>query len=216
MRRKEPDKDYRYFPEPDIPYLTLSDSDIEVIKKDMPLLPNERISIYKEKGISDINITKLLEHKSLSDFLNLFLEDNIDFVIASNILLGDISSYLNKNLKDIFDINLDKEKFISLVNALSSDKISSKIFKNILDEYLEGDLSLDELLDKKGLVQISDKGQIEEFINNILLKYPDSVADYKAGKTNAYKFLMGMIMKESKGTLNPKLAGEVLKDILDK
>ena len=138
------------------------------------------------------------------------------FVISSNILLGDISSYLNKNLKDIFDIGLTKEKFISIVNALSSNKISSKIFKNILDEFIESSKSLDEILNEKGLVQISDKDEIEKFITDVISKYPDSVSSYKSGKTNAFKFLMGMVMKESKGTVNPKLAGEILKDILDK
>lgn len=215
MRKKEPDTDYRYFPEPDIPFLYVSEDKINSVKKDLPLLPEERRKVYKEKGISEINIQKLMAHKSLSDYLNMFIEENIDFVIASNILLGDISSYLNKNLKDIFELNLSKEKFISLVNALKENKISSKIFKTILEEYLESNKSLEDILNERGLVQISDKKQIEQFIREVLSKYGDSVNEYKSGKTGVFKFLMGMVMKESKGTVNPKLAGEILKDILE-
>ena len=216
MRKKDSNTDYRYFPEPDIPYLYLDEDRIINIKKDLPYLPEKRKEIYREKNISDINIEKLIAHKSLSDYLNMFLEDNINFSIASNILLGDISSYLNKNNTDIFEINLTKERFIELVSALDSEKISSKIFKTILDEYLDSSKSLDEILNEKGLVQISDKSEIEKFIKDVLSNYNSSVEDYKNGKTGVYKFLMGMVMKESKGTLNPRLADEVLKDILDK
>lgn len=216
MRKKEPDTDYRYFPEPDIPYLYVTDDMISSINRDLPLLPGARKAIYEEKGISEINIEKLLAHKSLSDYLNLFLDENIDFTIASNILLGDISSYLNKNYTDIFSLGLTKDRFITLVNALKTNKISSKIFKAILDDYLSTDKTLDNLLEVKGLVQVSDKGEIEKFINEVLSKYEDSVTDYKNGKTGVYKFLMGMVMKESKGRVDPRLAGEILKDILDK
>ena len=216
MRNKDTNTDYRYFPEPDIPFLYVSDERINLVKKDLPYLPNERRNLYKERKISDINIEKLLAHKSLSDYLNMFLEDDIDFVIASNILLGDISSYLNKTNKDIFELGLNKDKFIALVEALHTNKISSKIFKTVLEDYLETDKALDNLLSEKGLVQIGDEKEIESLINSVLSEYSDSVNDYKNGKTNAYKFLMGMVMKESKGLVDPKLAGEILRNILDK
>ena len=131
MRYKDTENDYRYFPEPDIPYLYLTDNDIEKIKATLPLTPLEREKAYLEKGISEINIFKILNNKPLSDYINNFLDTNIDFKVASNILLGDISSYLNKNSMNILDINLSKDRFIELVSALSTNKISSKTFKII-------------------------------------------------------------------------------------
>ena len=102
-----------------------------------------------------------------------------------------------------------------MVNALKENKISSKIFKIILDDYIESDKTLDSLLEERGLVQISDKSEIEKLIREVLSKYESSVNDYKNGKLGVYKFLMGMVMKESKGTVDPRLAGEILKDILE-
>ena len=132
MRKKEVGNDYRYFPEPDIPYLYLEDSYINEVKESIKLLPNERRNIYKSKNISDINIEKLIANKSLSDYLNKYIDFDIDFKIASNILLGDITSYLNKNNMSIYDTKLDKN-FVNIVNMLSKGSISSKIFKDILE-----------------------------------------------------------------------------------
>ncbi len=215
MRYKDTENDYRYFPEPDIPYLYLTDNDIEKIKATLPLTPLEREKAYLEKGISEINIFKILNNKPLSDYINNFLDTNIDFKVASNILLGDISSYLNKNSMNILDINLSKDRFIELVSALSTNKISSKTFKIILEDFLETDKSIDALLKEKDLIEMKDD-EIESFIENVLSSYPNQVEEYKNGKTNLFKFLMGMVMKESKGKINPKTCDEVLKKVLDK
>lgn len=216
MRYKEPDNDYRYFKEPDIPYLYIQDKDIEEIQKELILLPDERRKIYLEKDISKINIEKLIANKELSDYLNMFLDNNIDFKIASNILLEDITSYLNKTNKSIYDTTLTKDRFIELTNAIKTDKISSKIFKIILDDYLETNTLLDDLLKEKDLIQISDKEEIRKLIKKVLLSNEESVKDYKNGKENAYKYLMGMVMKESKGKVNPKISNELLREELNK
>ena len=214
MRRKEPNKDYRYFPEPDIPYLYLDDETLKKAKEDLIMLPNERRSIYLDKGISKINTQKIIANKELSDFLNMFLEENIDFSIASNILLGDISSYLNKNKVSINDTYLTKEKFIILVNSLKSEEISSKIFKEIIDDILGKDIDVKELINQNK--QVSNTDEIVFIIEEVLEEFPESVQDYKNGKENAIKFLMGMVMKESKGKLNPKTSLEILKELLNK
>lgn len=163
-----------------------------------------------------INIEKLIANKELSDYLNMFLDNNIDFKIASNILLEDITSYLNKTNKSIYDTTLTKDRFIELTNAIKTDKISSKIFKIILDDYLETNTLLDDLLKEKDLIQISDKEEIRKLIKKVLLSNEESVKDYKNGKENAYKYLMGMVMKESKGKVNPKISNELLREELNK
>ena len=123
MRNKDTNNDYRYFPEPDIPYIYLDDEDINSVKEKLVMLPFERRKEYKKRNVSDINIEKLIANKELSDYLNMFFDENIDFSIASNILLGDISSYLNKKRVSIFETKLSKDRFISLVNALKNEEI---------------------------------------------------------------------------------------------
>ena len=215
MRKKEVGNDYRYFPEPDIPYLYITDELLENVKSQIKFLPNERRRIYKEKGISEINIEKLISNKSLSDYLNKFLNENIDFKIASNILLGDITSYLNKNNININNTKLDN-KFIYLVDMLSNQKMSSKIFKEILPDILESDLSIEEILKLKNITLMSDTNELEDIVKKVLSENQNSVNDYKSGKQNALKYLMGMIMKETKGSANPKIVNDLLLDLLSK
>ena len=214
MRKKDSDTDYRYFPEPDIPYLYLEDRDILDIKKDLVMLPDERRRIYLSKGISLINTEKLIANKELSDFINIFLDKDIDFIIASNLLVGDIASYLNKNRVSIFDTKLNEEKFLKVVESLKREEISFKIFKDILSDIMESDTLVETILNKNK--QLDSEEEIIGIINAVLEKYPESVLDYQNGKDRAFKFLMGMIMKESKGKASPSLASRLLRNILDK
>ena len=140
---------------------------------------------------------------------------DIDFKIASNILLGDITSYLNKNNMSIYDTKLDKN-FVNIVNMLSKNVISSKIFKDILEELLTSNLSVEEILKEKNISLMSDTSKLEEIIKKVLEENETSVNDYKSGKQNALKFLMGMIMKETKGSANPKIVNDMLIDLLSK
>lgn len=214
MRRKDSNTDYRYFPEPDIPYLTLDEDMIEEEKNNLIMLPSERRRIYLNKGVSKINVEKLIASKELSDFFGNFLDSDINLTIASNIMVGDIASYLNKNKVSLANTKLTTDKFIALVNSLDKEEISSKIFKEILPLVMEEDTSINTILENNK--QASSKDEIERVVLEVLNSYPQSAIDYKNGKDNAIKFLMGMIMKESKGKINPKLAMEILKDNLNK
>ena len=214
MRRKEPNKDYRYFPEPDIPYLYLSRDTIMEEESSLVKLPSERRKDYLDKGISSINVAKIISNKDLSDFLESVLSLDIDFKVASNILTGDIASYLNKNNISIFDTKFDNSKFVSIVNALSKKEISSKIFKDILPSIMKEDLDIDKLIDDNK--QVDNKDEALKIVLDVIENYPDSVNDYRNGKENAIKFLMGMVMKNSKGKINPSLAMEILRDNLNK
>ena len=214
MRKKEVGNDYRYFPEPDIPKLVLTDEYIENIKNSLPILPNEIRKKYSSLNVSEINIEKLIQNKPLNDFLiNI---DGIDMQIASNLLLGDISAYLNKNNKLVNDTKLTSDKFKDLVLQLQTDKITNKIFKDIYIDLLETDMTVDEIIDKKGLKSIDDVDALTSVINNILDNNPESIKDYFEGKDRAIKYLMGQVMKETKGSANPKIANELLKNELDK
>ncbi|MDD5980385.1 MAG: Asp-tRNA(Asn)/Glu-tRNA(Gln) amidotransferase subunit GatB [bacterium] len=215
MRKKEVGNDYRYIPDADIPYVILDDSYIESVKKSLVMLPNERRKIYKENEISDVNIDKLINNKPLSDFLDKFIDKNINLKIASNILLGDISSYLNKTGQKITNTYLEN-KFIDIVNSLNEGKMSSKNFKEIINDCLEKEDTLENILKENNISLVSNEDDLLIIINKVLEENKNSVNDYKNGKDNAFKYLMGMVMKETKGSANPVVVNNLLKDLLSK
>ena len=216
MRIKETGNDYRYFPEPDIPFVYITEEQINKVKKTIPMLPDERREKYQNLGISEVNAKKLVQNRSLSDYLNELLEEKIDFKTASNLLLGDISAYLNKNEIEITKTYLTKEKFIELTNNISDNTLTSKNLKEIIDTIMESEKSIQEIVKEAGIKNITDDTAIKEMINKVISENPDSVADYKTGKDRAIKYLMGQVMKESKGTLNPSMAMNILKEELNK
>lgn len=210
MRIKETGNDYRYFPEPDIPYLYLTDTMIEEVRNTIEMLPDERRSLYIEKNVSEINAKKLVQNKPLSDYFNTLLTEDIDFKIASNLLLGDISAYLNKNEKAITNTTLTKERMVELVNKISDNTLTSKNLKDVLDKVLEEDKSISEIIKESGIENITDDTALREIIKKIVSENSESVTDYKNGHDRAIKFLMGQVMKETKGSANPKLAMNIL------
>ena len=214
MRVKETGNDYRYFPEPDIPFIDLTDEYIEETKKNLPMSADKRREIYVNAGISNINVEKIIQNRFLSDYLNRFV-DKINLVIASNLLLGDIAFYLNKNEMKLTDTNLSDEKFICVVNYLDKGKINSKIFKEIIDDIMETSSSIDEILDKHNIKEMSEDDLID-IIKRVIVENEKSVSDYKNGNERAIKSLMGQVMKETKGNANPSLANQKLIELLNK
>ena len=215
MRIKETGNDYRYFPEPDIPFIELSDQYIEDVNNNLPMLAEERRKIYLKNGINEINVQKIIQNRTISDYLNKFINKNINLVIASNLLLGDIAAYLNKYEIKIENTKLTDNKFIDIVNYLDSQKINSKIFKTILDNIMEEDLSIDEILEKSGFKEINNE-ELIDIIKNVLKNNEQSVNDYHAGNTRAIKYIMGQIMKETKGNANPKDVNLLVERLLKK
>lgn len=216
MRVKETGNDYRYFPEPDIPYIELTDLMIDEAISKLPMSSKDRRKLYLSRGVSPVNSEKLIANRNLSDYLNTFSDTDLDFKMASNLLLGDISAYLNKEEKVITDTKLTKEKFIDLVSKMNDHTLTSKNLKEILDTILESDQSIDEVIKKLGISNITDTNVLEEIVLKVIQNNPDSVRDYKSGKDRALKYLMGQIMKETKGSANPKLVNDILTQELNK
>jgi len=212
MRVKEIGNDYRYFPEPDIPFIDLTDDYIEETKNNLPMSAEKRRTIYKENGISDINIEKIIQNRTLSDYLNKFI-NKINLVIASNLLLGDIAFYLNKNEMKLTDTNLTDEKFINVVNYLDKGKINSKIFKEIIDDLMETTSSVDDILNNHNIKEMSEE-ELIDIIKKVIEENEKSVNDYKNGNERAIKSLMGQVMKETKGNANPSIANQKLIELL--
>jgi len=216
MRVKETGNDYRYFPEPDIPYVVIDDEMIEEALKKLPMSADERTKLYIEKGMDLEHAKKIIANRMLSDYLNEFLDTSLDFKTAGNLLLGDISFYLNKEEKRIEDTTLTSDKFLDLVSKVNDGSLTSKNVKDILELVLTSSLSIEEIIKKVGISNITDTGALEEIVLNVISNNPDSVSDYKAGKDRAIKYLMGQIMKETKGSANPKLVNEILTRELNK
>ncbi len=214
MRVKETGNDYRYFPEPDIPYLTLTEEFIKKVQSELPVMPDERRKTYLEKGISKVNADKIIQNRDLSDYLLNF--PTLNLVIASNLLLGDISSYLNKNNISLANTKLTKENFTQVVEKLEKGELSSKNVKDILNDLMEKSIPLEEILVSNNIQNISDVSLLREIVLNIIKANEASVKDYKEGKDRALKYLMGQIMKETKGSANPSVVNQILIDELTK
>ena len=214
MRVKETGNDYRYFPEPDIPFIDLTDEYIKETKDNLPMSAEERREKYRKAGINDINVEKIIQNRTISDYLNKF-DNKINLVIASNLLLGDIAAYLNKTEMTIEQTNLTDEKFETIVKYLDNGKINSKIFKDILDDVMETSDDIDKILDLHGIKQMGEE-EVISIINNVVENNSQSVEDYRNGNERAIKFLMGQIMKETKGNANPQMVTEKLVEILKK
>lgn len=215
LRKKDSVYDYRYFPEPNIPFLIITEEDIKRAEERLPMSPDKRREIYLKNNILEVNVEKLLANKSLSDYLNRFI-DKTNLVTASNLLLGDLSSYLNKEAILIEDTNLNDDKFIELVKLYDEAKINSKSLKEILDELMESNKSVIDLLKEKNLLVSDNLNEIEEIVEKVINDNEASVKDFLSGNERALKHLMGMIMKESKGKIRPDLANKVLLEKLEK
>lgn len=209
MRKKETGNDYRYFPEPDIPKVIIDNSWINDIKKTIPLLPNELRSKYKSLGINDVAISALINNRELNIALDSLIEIT-NPIICANLLTGDILSYLNKNYITFNESNITIDNIKDIVCLLDENEISSKIAKEIINELLENGGDVKDIIVKKGLKQISNESDLLNIINSILDNNQKAIDDYKNGLDRSIKFLMGQIMKETKGQANPKIANELL------
>ena len=214
MRVKETGNDYRYFPEPDIPFVVLTDEMIDSAIQTIPMLPDERREKYLALGVSEINTKKLIQNRSLSDFFNTLLSEKTNHQTASNLLLGDISAYLNKQEKVITETTLSKERFLELISLIDKKTLTSKNLKDILNIVLESEKSISDIMKDEGIENITDDGEIKKIVEKIIKDNPESVEDYRNGHDRAMKYLMGQVMKETKGKINPALASELLKEEL--
>ncbi len=216
MRVKETGNDYRYFPEPDIPYVILSEEMINNVKKTIPMLPDERKALYLEKGLSLINATKLIQNRPLSDYFNELLKLDTNYKVASNLLLGDISFYLNKNEKSLSETTLSPKRFQELISFIDDNTLSSKNLKEILPKVLEETTPIKDIIKDLGIENITDDSHLREVIKAIIASNLSIKNDYLEGHDRAIKFFMGQVMKETKGKANPKLANDILIEELNK
>ena len=216
MRSKEFANDYRYFPDPDLLPVMISDEEIEEIKATFPEMPKDKFVRYQsEFNIPENDAQIISSSKNLATFFEECMENAKDAKLLSNILIGDISSLLNKENIEITDSKLSTKNVSELVNLVTEGVISGKIAKTVLEETWDSGLSPIEIVESSGLKQIDDDDEIERIIDQIISEHPDQVSAYKGGKDKLFGFFVGQIMKATQGKANPASANKILKDKLD-
>ena len=217
MRDKEDAQDYRYFPDPDLVAIKLSEEYIENIKNTLPELPESRKERYLEEyQLSEKDAKLITASKYLSDLFEKAIEVCHNPKAVCNWIISDISRILNETEMEPIAIPFDANQLGKLVVLIDKGTISSSIGKKVLVELFENPRDPEEIIKEKGWIQISDEGAIKEVVMKILEVNPQSVADFKAGKDRALGFLVGQAMKETKGKANPKMLNEMFLAELNK
>ena len=217
MRDKEDAQDYRYFPEPDLVAIKVSDEYIENIRKSLPELPESR----KKRLVEDFNLEEkpanfVVSSKYLSNLFDEAVEVCDNPKTVGNMIMSDIARILNEREEEPEDIKFTGKELGELIMLIDKGTISSAIAKKVLDELFNEVKAPSKIIEEKGWIQISDEGAIKEVVLKVLENNPQSIADFKAGKDKALGFLVGQAMKETKGKANPKMLNEMFLEELKK
>ncbi|AYB42204.1 Asp-tRNA(Asn)/Glu-tRNA(Gln) amidotransferase subunit GatB [Paenibacillus lautus] len=216
MRGKEQAHDYRYFPDPDLVSVHISEEWKEAVRATIPELPDARKARYaSEYGLPDYDAAVITSSKLLADFFEDSLNYTKDAKSVSNWIMGDLLGYLNSNNLELSEVKITGQGLGEMIGLIEKGTISSKIAKTVFKEMLESGKLPAQIVEEKGLVQISDEGAIKGIVEQVVANNPQSVEDYKAGKQKAIGFLVGQVMKESKGKANPALANKLLVEVLN-
>lgn len=217
MRVKEGAADYRYFPEPDLPPFTVADAWLEEIQATLPEMPADRRKRYVDTyELPEYDAQILTQTLEMSDFFDAAVKAGADPKQASNWLMGEVNAYMNDNEKDLDQIGLTPESLAEMIALIEDGTISSKQAKKVFKLLADKGGSAKEVVEAEGLVQLSDPAQLLPLITEILDNNQQSIDDYKAGKKKVTGFLVGQIMKATKGQANPQVVNQLLTEELDK
>tara|TARA_B110000003_G_scaffold155783_1_gene156344 strand:- start:167 stop:820 length:654 start_codon:yes stop_codon:yes gene_type:complete len=215
MRSKEFANDYRYFPEPDLLPVVISDKEMQDIKDNFPELAEEKEKRYtKDFGLSEYDAQILASSKIMADFFEQSTKETKNYALLANWLIGEIGAFLNKDAIEINQSKLTPSNLAMLINRIDDQTISGKIGKSIFEEMYASGASPDEIIESQGLQQISDDGEIEKIINSVIQENPDQVTAYLAGKDKLFGFFVGQVMKLTQGKANPQTVNNILKEKL--
>ncbi|MCX8029082.1 MAG: Asp-tRNA(Asn)/Glu-tRNA(Gln) amidotransferase subunit GatB [Brevinematales bacterium] len=218
MRTKEEAEDYRYFPDPDLPPVVISDETVESIKKEIPELPYDKYKRFKsEYNLPSYDAQLLTEDKSLADYFEKVVKSfKGDPKKVSNWIMSEVMRYLNEEKIEISSFGVKPEHISELLNMVEDNKISIKIAKDIFPEMIKTLKSPSKIVEEKGLIQVSDASEIEKICKEVIQENPLETEKYRSGKTNVLGFLVGQVMKKTQGKANPKLVNEILTKLLSK
>jgi aspartyl-tRNA(Asn)/glutamyl-tRNA(Gln) amidotransferase subunit B len=222
QREKESAHDYRYFPEPDLPPLEIDAGFVEKLQGELPELPKEKKERFvKEYNISEYDSEILTRDKKLAEFFEesvsegcALCKDNVKIAkLAANYILTELKKYLDESTS-ISDIKVTPEDFGQLISIIADGKINSSVAQTVLAEMVKTGADPDHIISEKNLAQISDEGEVEDIVKNVISQNADPVGDFKKGKQNALQYLIGQVMKATKGRINPQKAAELLEKFL--
>lgn len=211
MRSKEEANDYRYFPEPDLPPIHISDDWIEEVRASIPEMPDKRRERYTQDwGIPAYDAGVLTQTKEMSDFYDATVAAGADPKLAANWLMGEVNAYLNSKQVELSDTALTPEHLATMIKLIEDETISSKIAKKVFKEIITNDTEPKAWVESKGMVQLSDPAKLQPIIDEVLDNNEQSIEDFKNGKDRAIGFLVGQIMKKTRGMANPKMVNKLL------
>ncbi len=215
MRSKEYANDYRYFPEPDLLPVVLSEDFIKSVKDLMPELSEEKEKRFvKEYKLSDYDANVLSVDPNLSNFFEEVVVRSRNPKLAANWIMGELSAFLNKENLSILETKVDSINLGNLLSRIEDSTISGKIAKEIFEEMWNSKKSPDEIIEEKGLKQVTDSSEIEKVINQVLEQNQSQLEQYKSGKVKLFGFFVGQVMKASRGKANPEQVNKLLEERL--
>ena len=211
MRSKEEAMDYRYFPEPDLPAVIISNERLNSVKKEMPEFADEKSKRFMEEyKLNEKESITLSNEQELAEYYEEVVKETKDPKLSANWMLTEVLRVLKDKNIDINEFNVSPNNIGKLIKLIKSNVISSKIAKEIFEILLDEDKDPEEIVKEKKLVQITDNNEIEKIVEQVILENTQSVEDYKAGKSNALKYLVGQAMKLSKGKANPQMINKII------
>ncbi|KAL3329181.1 hypothetical protein AABB24_036330 [Solanum stoloniferum] len=215
MRKKEGLADYRYFPEPDLPGVTLTEEYVNSIRESLPELPEDKRRRYEKMGLSMQDVLFLANDINIADFFDTTTAGGADIKLAANWIMGDIAAYMKNEKVTINEIKLTPQELGELIASIKDETISGKIGKEILFELIAKGGTVKGLIKEKDLVQIVDTAEIEKMVDKVIADSPKQLEQYRGGKTKLQGYFAGQVMKESKGKANPKLLNKILSEKLN-
>ena len=211
MRSKEEAMDYRYFPEPDLPAIIITESRLSNVKGEMPEFADEKAKRFiNEYKLNEMEAATLSSEQELAEYYEEVVKVSDDARLAANWVLTEILRVLKEKNISIEEFSVEPENIGRLIKLIKADTISSKIAKDVFEILLSENKDPEIIVKEKGLVQITDNSEIEKIVEQVLAENPQSVEDYKAGKSNALKYLVGQSMRLSKGKANPQMINEII------
>jgi len=219
MRSKEAANDYRFFPEPDLQPISVRKEDIGAVRKEMPALPRDLfIRFTKEFGLSEYDAYNLTDSKEIALFFQKITKLCSNYKSAANWVMGDIKSYLNQQGMEMSDFPISVENIALLIQIIDDGKVSSSVAsQKIFPELLKSDEKTPlQIAEKLNLIQDSDESSILSYIQTVIESNPEEIERYKNGEKQLIGFLMGQLMKASKGKADPKAANQLMRETLDK
>ena len=215
MRSKEEANDYRYFPDPDLLPVVVSDELLLDIKKSLPELPTEKKLRFVDKlGLSAYDAEILTSQKEVADYFETIINKGADAKLSANWVMGELSAALNKNQVEINNSPISSNELFVLISRITDNTISGKIAKDVFKLMWEGNGSVDEIIEKQGLKQMTDSSALESIIDDIISSNLDQVKQFKDGNSKLLGFFVGQVMKATQVKANPKQVNQILNEKL--